>query len=90
MACFFVKKNPNSVLNPWLGVIPDPSSEELFGRISQMLRMGGAPRAFFDARSAFKHIEDHYPGDVGVMQVYELMDEYGEFKLRHEPWPEKK
>ncbi len=85
MPCFLIKKNSTSINNPWLGVIPKMSQEELFGKITDILGSGGYLKAFYDAEDAFDHVREHYPKDVGRMQVYELLEEDG-LELKPIPW----
>jgi len=89
MACFLIKKNSSSFNNPWLGVIPRFSQEELFGKIPDILGSGGFLKTFPEAELAFQYIREKRPQDVGRMQVYELVE--GEFdgdklELKLVPW----
>ena len=87
MPCFLIKKNPGSTSNPWLGTVPKLTDKELFGKISvRHSEDGGNPKVFADQNKAFQHIRDVYPGDVGTMQVYELLENGERIQLKHVPW----
>ncbi len=88
MPCFVIKKNPTSVLNPWLGIIPRLSEQELFGQLGQITVSGGHLVSFRTALAAFKHIETKYPEDVGRMQVFEIVEGDGNITFTNVPWPD--
>jgi hypothetical protein len=86
--CFLIKKNATSMNSPWLGTVPQLGGEELFGKITEILGMGGTLRIFsLSATDAFNHIRRMYPKDVGIMQVYEMVEDSNKIQFRHIPWP---
>ena len=70
---YWIRKNLHSVQNPWLGKIPE-SSEDVFGKITDLMVRGGRPRTFRTAGDAFEFIRRYYPGDYGVMLVFEVIE----------------
>ncbi len=85
---FLIKKNQVSVNNPWLGHNCSQSTEDFFGKITDILLQGGKLRAFRQAKDAFEHIARYYPGDERVMQVYEVVESPKGIQFRHIPYPD--
>ncbi len=78
---FIIRKSAHAENAPWLGKEMQ-GGREFFGKLTDFLHAGGIVK-FRTAGDAFVYIQRTHPTDVGIMQVYEMVETREGIKLTH-------